>query len=140
LRHIESTLEAHNVEVAVVTFEAGFLARAYVEETGLEWPLLVDTDRSLYHAYDMLNASFWDVWGPKTLWAYAKELWSGQKLVKSDGDISQRGGDVLVDPDGIVRLHHVGDGPADRPPVEKILAVIEARETPPMAAAGAARR
>ncbi|MBW2254313.1 MAG: AhpC/TSA family protein [Deltaproteobacteria bacterium] len=145
MRHIEKTLDAYDVKVAVVTFEAGFLARAYVQETGLQWPLLVDTDRTLYHAYDMLNASFWDVWGPKTLWAYAKELLGGAKLVKSDGDISQRGGDVLIDPESIVRLHHVGDGPADRPPVAKLLEVIEVIEasgfTPVAAAAssGAAR-
>jgi peroxiredoxin len=135
LRHIENALEAHNVKVAVVTFEAGFVARSYVRETGLQWPLLVDEDRTLYHAYDMLNASFWDVWGPKTLWAYAKELMGGEKLLKSEGDISQRGGDVLIDPDGIVRLHHVGDGPADRPEVEKLLEVIEASGFTPVAAA-----
>jgi hypothetical protein len=116
------------VEIVVVTFEAGFLARAYVEETGVDWPLLVDDERDAYHGYDMMEAGFWDVWGPKTLWAYTKALMSGQKLQKSDGDVSQRGGDVLIDPEGIVRLHHVGDGPADRPPIDEMLAIVrEAR-------------
>ena len=51
---------------------------------------------------------------PAAAWtAYADHLaLSGQKLQQSDGDISQRGGDVLIDPDGVVRLVHVGDGPA----------------------------
>lgn len=108
----------------MVTFEAGFLARSYVEESGLAWPLLIDESRETYRNYGMLTASTWDIWGPKTWWAYLKALFRGEKLHKSGGDIYQRGGDVIVDPEGIVALHHVGDGPADRPAVELLLRTI----------------
>jgi hypothetical protein len=30
----------------------------------------------------------------------------------------------LIDPGRIVRLHHVGNGPADRPSVKELLAVV----------------
>lgn len=112
----------------VVTFENDFLARGYVEDTSLTWPLLVDDTRETYRAYGMLSASFWDIWGPKTWWVYLKEILKGAKLRKSEGDISQRGGDVLIDPAGIVALHHVGVGPADRPAVESILKRIPSAE------------
>ena len=92
-----------------------------IAETNLKWPLLVDENREMYHRYDMLDASFWDLWGPRNLWVYLKELLKGQKLHKPSNDVHQRGGDVLIDPNGIVRLHHVGTGPADRPSVEEIL-------------------
>ena len=69
----------------------------------------------------MLSASFWDVWGPNTWWAYLKEILKGKKVKKSDGDIFQRGGDVLIDPGGTVRMHHVGVGPGDRPSVKALL-------------------
>jgi hypothetical protein len=69
-------------------------------------------------------STFWDVWGPRTWWVYGKELLKGEKLHKAEGDVMQRGGDVLIDPNGIVRLHHVGEGPADRPAVETILALV----------------
>jgi hypothetical protein len=121
LREHETELAELSVTVAVVTFEAGFLARQYVEESGLVWPLLVDEKRELYRDYGMLVASFWDIWGPKTWLAYGKALLSGQKLQQSQGDISQRGGDVLIDPEGMVRLHHVGKGPADRPSLALIM-------------------
>jgi peroxiredoxin len=124
LREQEAELERLDVEVAVVTFEAGVLARAYVEDTDLRWPLLVDEDRGVYRSFDMLAASFWDIWGPATWLAYGRLLLRGEKLVQSEGDTSQRGGNVLVDPDGIVRIHHVGDGPADRPAVPDMLATI----------------
>ena len=104
-----------------MTFENDYFARQYVAETGLTWPLLIDESRDTYRAYGMLAASFWDVWGPKTWWVYLKALLRGGKLQHAEGDIYQRGGDVLIDPAGSVQLHHVGTGPADRPAVETIL-------------------
>lgn len=105
----------------MVTFENDLFARSYVAETALTWPLLVDDTRETYRNYGMLSASFWDIWGPKTWWAYLKQVMKGERLNKSEGDIYQRGGDVLIDPDGIVSLHHVGAGPADRPAIGTIL-------------------
>lgn len=124
MREHEKEFAERNVKVVVVTFEAGFLARSYVEESGLAWPLLVDDTRETYRKYGMLAASSWDVWGPRSWWAYLKELFRGERLRKSEGDIYQRGGDVIVDPEGIVALHHVGTGPADRPAVERLLRAI----------------
>jgi len=61
----------------------------------------------------------------RTWRVYLRELLKGQKLHAAEGDVMQRGGDVLIDPDGIVRLHHVGTGPADRPAVEAILTRVD---------------
>jgi len=126
LRDREEEFLRRNVRIVVITFENDFLARGYVEDTSLTWPLLVDDTRETYRAYGMLSASFWDIWGPKTWWVYLKEVLKGERLKKSEGDISQRGGDILIDPDGIVALHHIGVGPSDRPAVESIL-----KRTPP---------
>ena len=114
-----------NVKIVVITFEDDRLARSYGDETFLPWPLLIDENRDTYRNYGMLSASFWDVLGLKTWWVYFKEIRKGKRLSKTTGDIFQRGGDVLIDPDGIVRLHYIGKGPADRPAVEMILHVIE---------------
>jgi len=73
----------------------------------------------------MLSASFWDVFGLKTWGVYLKEIVKGKKLRKSEGDIFQRGGDVLIDPGGTVHLHHIGVGPGDRPTVEALLNKIQ---------------
>jgi hypothetical protein len=108
----------------VVTFENDYLARCYVEDTSLTWPILVDDTRDVYRKFGMLAASFWDVWGLKTWRVYFRELRKGNRPKKSDGDIYQRGGDVLIDPDGIVRLHHIGEGPADRPEIPSLLKIV----------------
>jgi peroxiredoxin len=125
LRDHAADFAGRNVKIIVITFESGYFARRYVEETSLTWPLLVDDNRETYRNYGLLSASFWDIWGPRTWWVYFREIVKGGKIRKSEGDIFQRGGDVLVDPKGIVRLHHIGRGPADRPTVEMILKTID---------------
>ena len=122
MREAEDQLLERDVRVAVVTFENDFFARQYLAETALAWPLLIDGERELYRGYGMLAASFWDLWGPATWRAYLREMLRGRRPQPAHGDISQRGGDVLIDPAGIVRLHHVGSGPADRPTVAALLA------------------
>jgi len=127
LRDHEEEFSRKNVKVVVVTFEDNLLSRSYVEETSLTWPIIIDETRELYRSYGMLSASFWNIWGPKTWLAYLREIIKGRKLKRSEADIMQRGGDVLVDPNGIVQMHHVGKGPADRPSVQMILKIIEER-------------
>ena len=113
------------MQVIVVTFEVGPLGQAYVRETGLRWPLLVDESRALYSAYGMNHGPWWQIYGPASWWAYAKLLVKGQRLHRSEGDVYQLGGDVLIDPEGVIRLHHVGSGPADRPSVSSLLELVQ---------------
>lgn len=124
MREHQEEFSRIGLKVVIVTFESDYFAKSYVAENGLDWPLLVDGDRKAYRYYGMEVASFWDLWGPASWRAYLRELGKGEKLRPATGDIHQRGGDVLIDPHGIVRLHHVGEGPADRPSVASILARI----------------
>ena len=124
MRDSKSELISKNLKVVVVTFESEVATRGYIAETGFEWPVLLDKNRELYRAYGMLEAGFWDIWGLSTWRAYFRELLRGHLPKKSSGDIRQRGGDVLVDPAGLVRLQHVGNGPADRPALDTLLRAI----------------
>ncbi|MPY86969.1 MAG: redoxin domain-containing protein [Luteitalea sp.] len=121
LQQHEQTFNDLATRIAVVTFETTPFARAYVDDMKISWPLLIDSDRTLYHAYGMHRARLWDLWGPGTWWAYAKELARGKLPGRPHADTSQLGGDVLIDPSGIVRFHYVGVGPADRPSITAIL-------------------
>ena len=125
LRENEEKLNTYNVKIVVITFASQDIALEYSKKTGISWPILIDESRELYQGYGMLSASFWDIWGPKTWWAYFKEIVQGHKPKKTTGDIYQRGGDVLIDPDGIVRLHYVGDGPVNRPSLDTIFQILE---------------
>jgi hypothetical protein len=124
LRQHSREFESHATNVAVVTFDSAVIARGYADRTGMLWPLLLDNERQLYRAYGMEQGGMWDVWGWSSWKTYAKLLWKGRRLQRPTGDTRQLGGDVIVDPTGIVRLQWIGSGPADRPSVEFLLEVI----------------
>jgi hypothetical protein len=126
LQQQQETLRNLGIQVAIVTFETTPFVRSYVAETKAPWPVLIDHDRTLYSGYGMHRGRLRDIWGGKTWIAYFKEFARGRLPKYSGGDTRQLGGDVLIDPTGIVRFHHVGSGPGDRPPVA---AILEARRS-----------
>ena len=124
MQQARKELDRLEVQTLVVSFEGREEAREYLDETGLIWPLLVDTERRLYRAYDMRAARRRHLWGFATMRAYGREALQGRFPRLPRADTVQQGGNVLIDPDGVVRLHHVGRGPADRPTVATVLAAL----------------
>lgn len=132
LQQHRDEIERLGLRVAAVTFETPGRARTYVEETQLCWPLLVDTTRSLYHAYGMQRGGFRTIWGIRNWGAYLRLMARGQMPRRPYDDVNQLGGDVLLNPEGVVRLHHISRGPADRPSIDSLLALVgEARNARP---------
>lgn len=98
----------------MITFEPIKLPIITVTEKTTGFPYYVDRERKLYDYFGLNKAGFWDLWGSRTWMTYLRLLLKGRKIIKSESDISQRGGDVLIDPQGVIRYHHVASGPADR--------------------------
>ena len=130
LRHFETELRRLDVQVLVISFGAEFWARAWLQETGSPFPLLLDPERAAYRAYG-LERSFVRVWSPKVMWHYTRRVLAGQKLQSIKGDPHQLGGDFVVDAAGVVRLAHRSKDPVDRPPVKALLAAITETRTWP---------
>ena len=124
MRQQEAEFEQLGVQIVIVTFQSGPMAEAYVRESKLSWPLLIDDSLQLYKSYGMERGRWQDIFGLESIASYAKLMMRGRKPRMPAGDPYQLGGDVLIDPRGIVRLHHVGNGPADRPSVESILKIV----------------
>jgi hypothetical protein len=120
-------LDRLNVKLAVISFEKreGDLALPGDTERGGTTSFYLDEDRTLYGYFGMHQAGFLDLWGLKSLWIYLRLIGKGRKMRRSTGDVYQRGGDVLLDPEAIVRFHRVADGPADRPDPETLLRIVE---------------
>ena len=128
LQRAKRALDELGIRVLVVTFESPPAARAYARETRYPWPVLIDGERRLYAAYGMGRARWRHLLGPSALRAYAREVFRGGRPRMPAADPMQQGGDVLIDPGGIVRFAHVAAGPGDRPPVTRLL---EARRRAP---------
>lgn len=132
LRQHQQELLDRKVAVAVITFDSDVLAKAYAKQTGLPWPLLIDRKHQTYRAYGMLRASWWSILRPSSIVKYLKlMLIKGHRIEKSGEDYRQLGGDVLINPQGIVRLHFVSDSPHDRPDVSEILTLSQESEDRP---------
>ena len=124
LQQAAEQIEQLPLDVMAVTFQSAQVAGEYVEQTGWPWPMLVDTERSLYNAYSMHRGGLWAIWGPKSWWGFLKLILKGRRLRPPAGDVYQLGGDVLLDPFGGVKLHHVTRVPVDRPDVKSILGLV----------------
>lgn len=123
LRHSEEAFRRLGVQVLIISFGTEYWARAWLQETGSPFPLLLDPERALYQVYG-LGSSFIRVWSPRVMFHYLKLRLRGQKWLPVQGDPHQLGGDVIVDAAGVIRLLHRSKDPVDRPPVEKLLAVL----------------
>ncbi|NIL98052.1 MAG: redoxin domain-containing protein [Planctomycetales bacterium] len=126
LRQAADRVESLGLAVVAVTFESQAHALRYVAQTQWPWPMLVDEDRRLYHAYGMQPGSWHKILGPASWAAYARLIVRGHLPRPPTGDTQQLGGDVVIDPHGTVRLQHVGQGPADRLPIDELLGLVRA--------------
>lgn len=124
LQQHQSELQELGVKVFVVTFDEPEIARDYIQNNHLEWPLLLDTDRSVYNQFGMGRASWWTLLKPASIWKYLKLWLAGAKPQQAGSDMHQLGGDVLIDPAGAVRLLHLSKEPHDRPSVTSLLELI----------------
>ena len=120
LRRRQDELDAAGAAVAVVSFEQVARLRAYVRFHKLPYVSLVDETRGLYHAFGMDRGPWWRIYGPRVLWGYVKAYLRGGK-VRIRGDTFQRGGEVILDGDGVVRFVHAGRDSFDRPAVDDLL-------------------
>ena len=100
------------------------MALKYTREFKLPWPLLVDHDRKVYSRFNMSRGNWWSIYNPVSIIKYLRLIFSGQRPGKPGKDWRQLGGDVLIDPGGSIRLHHVSTTPHDRPDAESILELV----------------
>lgn len=126
LRRQKAQLDELNTRVFVLTFNGREdWAQQWLNETKSPFPMLLDSDKTAYHAYG-LKHSVWRSWSPRTLLYYAKHLMEGGKLNGNMGDPNQLGGDFIVAPDGTIRLAYYSEDPTDRPELEQIFDILGA--------------
>jgi AhpC/TSA antioxidant enzyme len=101
--------EELQVRVIVVSFAAPASLAAYRDGLGLhDAVLLSDVDRTAYAAFGFERGSLRRVWlDPRAWWHYAALLARGRRPERPQEDTLQLGGDVLVDPGGVVRWMRV---------------------------------
>ncbi len=123
LRQYAAEIESLKARVVVISFGPTLGARAWLQETGAPFTLLLDSERAAYRAYG-LEYSLLRSWGVNVWFRYAQLLLAGRSWRGIQGDSGQLGGDFIVDTGGIIRLAYRSHDPADRPSMKQLLAVL----------------
>jgi hypothetical protein len=126
LCHRQEELERLKVRVLIISFSAPQFARVWLEETGAPFLLLLDTERRVYQQYG-LERSVLRSWSPKTLWYYFRN-WRNRPNSKLSDDVNQLGGDFVANAQGNLSFVYPSYDPVDRPSMEQIFEVLEARQ------------
>jgi alkyl hydroperoxide reductase subunit AhpC len=116
----------YNAEVLVISFALAEALEGYRSYLKLPFFIASDPERRAYRDYGMLKGSTWQVWHPRLLWKYVVLISSGMKLQRpaKGEDISQLGGDFIIDGAGKVRFAHISHGPGDRPAVSELIGAL----------------
>ena len=95
------------------------------ESQGVEFELLVDSERRAYKAAGSKKATFSELLGPRVVArGIRRSLASGVRQGRTVGHPAQLGGVMLVMPDGSVPYVHLADDASDNPPNEEVLAAV----------------
>eukprot|EP00064_Thunnus_orientalis_P016836 superscaffoldBa00003425_g16908 len=120
----KSSLDAHSVEVVVVSFGCQEGASHWLQETSCQFDMLLDAERKLYAAFG-LGASLKKVLNFSNMLRYAEYVADNYEfprgLASIQDDMFQLGGDFVLDEHGRVLFSHCCQSPIDRPSVEDIL-------------------
>ena len=111
-------------QVVVVTFSEPDRLAAYHDHLALSFPILADTDRSFYRAYELGRGSLRRIYSIGTLRMYATLLLHGRRFRRPVEDTRQLGGDFVIDGAGRVAFVHNARGPDDRPSVDVLIAAV----------------
>ncbi|CAN0394387.1 unnamed protein product [Lampetra fluviatilis] len=136
-KEYKNTKEVQNIgrgdlaaRVVLVSFSSCSRAKAWLNETGATFPMLLDPNRRLFAVLG-LRVSVSRVWSVATLIYYAEQIVAGRSLLQTaEGppeDLNQLGGDFLVGEGGRVLWSHPSHSPMDRPRLQDIQEALHAR-------------
>ena len=99
-------------------------ARAFKEETGVTFPVLVSPDKAAYGAMGLRRGSTRDVFSPRALGVSLGRL-RHQPLRAPEQDWHQLGGTFVIAPGGEVVFAHRADHPGDEPELEAVAGALQ---------------
>lgn len=122
-------LEAQSLRVLVVSYGSLEGATFWLEQTGFEFDMLLDTERTVYKMFG-LGSSMSKVMKFKLMFHYSEIMAMNRTLPEMPPqfieDLFQMGGDFVLEQDGKVIFSYRCKSPVDRPSATQILATVSA--------------
>lgn len=121
LRERNSEIQAVGARVAVISFSPPEQNALFVGEEDVPFLVLSDTGRAAYRAFGLESGAGQHIWTVAALRAYLRGLLQGRWPRWPTQDITQLGGDFVVDSDNRIVYAHRSEDPADRPSVDALI-------------------
>jgi AhpC/TSA antioxidant enzyme len=100
----------------------------FEKRNGFLFPVLGDPDRVAYKAFGLERVRWWTFLFPWVLWGYLVRILTGTlpKMPYQSEDVTQLGGDFLLDQTGKVLWSFRSADPSRRPSVDEMLKAVNA--------------
>src|SRR5215207_2608306 len=129
LRDHKSEIASLGARVIAISFESPERAALFASWEHMSFQLLLDPSRRAYAAFGLQEGAGSQLWTWNSLTAYVRGMIHGRDLRLPRADITQLGGDFVLDGSNRIRFAHRSAEPADRPSVSDILVAIRAAAT-----------
>ena len=120
-------LTRRGARVLVVSFADVRQLDGFSKHLKLPFDIASDPDHRAYKDYGLLVADFFDVWHPKVALKYAALMLKGRrpKFAPKSEDLSQLGGDFVIDGDGQIAYSFISRRADHRPDVKELVSAID---------------
>jgi hypothetical protein len=124
LREHEAEFKDLGAGLAVVGLSDREHACKFIEETGIDFPLLVDEEQRAYGAIDLKKGNIFQLISPANIIARRRAKAAGFKQHRMGKDPFQLGGSFVFGPGNVDIYSHVSKTFGDNAPVAAMLAAI----------------
>jgi hypothetical protein len=126
LREHQEELAQLGAVVLGVSFEEPSVIARFAARESLPYPILSDPVRRAYRVFGLERAETAQVWSHNALRTYARGLLRGRLPRLPRADITQLGGDFVLDGHGRMVYEYRSEESADRPAIESLLDAVRA--------------
>lgn len=130
MRKHEEKFREHGANLAAIGLGDRNYARLFREETGIDFPLLIDEQRVAYRAAGLRSANLLHMLRSENKVARDRARSGGYRQHKLGQNPFQLGGSFVLGPGKVDRYVHVSQTFGDNAPIEALLAATEAEPRP----------
>jgi hypothetical protein len=132
LHHEKARIEAAGARLVVIGSGTPNFIAGFRENTGFDGLILSDPSLSAYKVAGM-RRDMWRNFTPLSAAYAVRALARGHMQGRTQGDASQQGGVLVIEPPGHIVFEHLSKLAGDNAPPADILAALEARRSQPSA-------
>jgi len=124
LREHTAEFRARGANLAAIGLGDAHYAAAFREETGIQFPLLVDAQREAYRAAGLKSANIFHIFRSENATARKRAQQGGHRQHKLGQNPFQLGGSFVFGPGNVDRYAHISKTFGDSAPVKDLLAAL----------------